>query len=181
MAVLTGTIHGPARTRVWREFTAAFGGKHYKFDAWNHDATRKAQELCYGTPVLPRYHFDKADYFLMLSADPLGTGYSSLEWQVDFGKTRKVRDGKISKLVVFEPFLSLTGANADERFRVRPEMLWLIENTLREEIAELAGIVSSPSGSSRNDALKPLKFKQGCQREVFGESLAISGHTAGVV
>ena len=69
------------------------GARHVMYDGWNFDATRNAQEKCYGTKVLPRYHFDKAEYCLMLNADPLGSGYSSLEWNVGYGKQRKVRNG----------------------------------------------------------------------------------------
>lgn len=119
-ALLTGTVHGPARTRIIREFQAAFPGtRHVQTDAWTQEATRAAQNRCYGAAVLPRYRFDKAEYVLSLGSDFLGGGYSALEWSVDFGKLRKVRDGKLSKVTVVEPFLTQTGANSDVRLRVR--------------------------------------------------------------
>jgi len=134
IALLSGTIHGPARTRLAREFCEAFGARHVTFDTWNYDATREAQAACYGTDVLPRYHFDQADYFLFLGCDPLGTGYSALEWAVGFGKTRKLREGQMSKAVAFEPHLTLTGSNCDERFRVRAADLGKIALAIAREL-----------------------------------------------
>lgn len=120
VVVLTGTRHGQARMKVINDFLSGFpNGEHIMFDAWNFDETRQAQADCYGVPVMPRYRFDRADYFLFLECDPLGGGFSSLEWSVDFAKTRAVRDGKMSKVVCFESFLSQTGSNADERWRIR--------------------------------------------------------------
>jgi molybdopterin-containing oxidoreductase family iron-sulfur binding subunit len=121
VVVLTGTRHGPARMKVIADFLGGFaGGEHVMFDAWNYDATRQAQADCYGSAVMPRYRFDRAEYFLFLECDPLGSGFSNLAWSVDFGKTRKLRDGKMSKVVVFESFLSQTGCNADDRYRIPP-------------------------------------------------------------
>ncbi|MBI5058775.1 4Fe-4S dicluster domain-containing protein [candidate division KSB1 bacterium] len=121
IVLLTGTVNGPARRRLIAEFLSAFpGARHVMFDGWNSESTCNAQEKCYGTKVLPRYRFDRAEYILSLNADPLGSGYSALEWQVGFGELRKVRDGKLNKLVAFEPCLTITGSSADERFRIRP-------------------------------------------------------------
>jgi MoCo/4Fe-4S cofactor protein with predicted Tat translocation signal len=121
VVMLTGTRHGPARMKVISDFLSGFGnGEHVMFDAWNYDATRQAQADCYGSSVMPRYRFDRADYFLFLECDPLGSGFANLEWSVDFGKTRQLRDGKMSKVVVFESFLSQTGCNADSRYRLPP-------------------------------------------------------------
>jgi Fe-S-cluster-containing dehydrogenase component/anaerobic selenocysteine-containing dehydrogenase len=119
IALLTGTLHGPARMKLIEEFLAAFpGARHVMADAWGHEGVRSAQEKCYGTKILPRYRFDKAEYVVSLGSDFLASGYSALEWSVNFGKMRKVRDGKISRFVAFEPMMTMTGANADERYRV---------------------------------------------------------------
>lgn len=145
IVLLTGTVHGPARMRLISEFLAAFpGARHVMADAWTHEATRKAQEICYGKAVLPSYHFDKAEYVLNLGSDFLGSGYSALQWQVDFGKMRKVRDGKINKLVTFEPFMSMTGANSDERFRVPAHEMLHVARALQTALHFKAGVPAIP-------------------------------------
>lgn len=120
IVLLTGTVHGPARRKLIADFLAAFpGARHVMYDGWSAESFRSAQEKCYGTNALPRYKFDRAEYVLCLNYDPFGCGYSSLEWQVGFGEKRKLRGQKQVKLVCIEPSLTLTGSNADERYRVR--------------------------------------------------------------
>ncbi len=120
IVLLTGTVHGPARTKLIEEFLAGFpGARHVTFDGWSHQGTRNAQEKCYGARALPHYRWDRAEFVLLLDNDALGSGYASLEWQVGYGGQRRVRHGKYLKLVAFEPCLTLTGSNADERYPVR--------------------------------------------------------------
>jgi MoCo/4Fe-4S cofactor protein with predicted Tat translocation signal len=135
VVLLTGTIHGPARTKLVRDFVRSFpNAQHVMYDAWNYDATRAAAKACYGWESMPRYHFDRTEYFLFFECDPLGTGYSSLEWSVDFAKTRDAKNGRFSKVIAFESYLSLTGSNADERMRIWPGdgkyIAWAIANEL---------------------------------------------------
>src|SRR6185437_2908689 len=52
-------------------------------------------------------------------ADPIGSGISRQEYSVGFGRQRKLRaNNQMSRVVVFEPALSLTGLNADSRYLV---------------------------------------------------------------
>ena len=157
--LLTGTVHGPARERLIREFLAAFpGSRHVMYDAWNAEATRNAQEKCYGTKVLPRYQFDKAEYCLMLNADPLGSGYSSLEWNIGYGKARKVRDGHYSKWVTFEPHFTQTGTNSDERYRVRNEDLLRIAVAITRRFPRNTFMPPAPFADVQlNESELPLK------------------------
>jgi molybdopterin-containing oxidoreductase family iron-sulfur binding subunit len=153
VVLLTGTIHGPARVRLAQNFASAFpGGQHVMADAWSYEATRSAQEKCYGAAVLPRLRFDRAEYVLSLGMDFLGSGYSHLEWQVDFGKQRKIRDGKMAKLVVFEPFLSVTGSNSDERHRVRPADLPKIAMAIANQLLSQGHYPEGPDTASLRNA-----------------------------
>ncbi|HEY3296406.1 MAG TPA: 4Fe-4S dicluster domain-containing protein [bacterium] len=149
IVLLTGTMHGPARMKLIQDFLATFpGARHVMADAWTHEATRNAQEMCYGKAVLPSYHFDKADYVLDLGSDFMGSGYSALQWQVDFGKARKVHDGKINKLVTFEPFMSMTGANADERYRVHPAKMLVVARAIAQAISSGNGHLADAEGEA---------------------------------
>jgi len=122
IAVLTGTIHGPARKKIIADFCASLGATHYMYDSWSREATRVANQESFGTPVLPALHFDKADYVLSLDSDFLGSGYSSHEWSVAFGSKRHLNDHKLNKLVSADCSTTLTASNADERFRMKPGM-----------------------------------------------------------
>jgi molybdopterin-containing oxidoreductase family iron-sulfur binding subunit len=124
VVLLTGTIHGLARQRLIKEFLGAFpGSQHVIYDALSEEETLKAQQICYGSPVLPRYRFDQAEVLVLLGSDPLAGSHSVTEFAQGFGLQRKIRDKSMSKVISFEPALSLTGSNADEHYLVKPEDL----------------------------------------------------------
>ena len=124
VVLLTGTIHGPARKRLLREFLSSFpNAEHITFDALSEEEILEAQELCYGNRVLQRYRFDKAEVMVFLGADPLASGHSKTEFAYGFGHQRKIRNGQMSKVISFEPALSLTGQNADLHYLVKPQDL----------------------------------------------------------
>jgi len=127
VVLLTGTIHGPARTQLLSDFAAATGAHHVTYDGLNPDALVAAQQASYGTPVVPRFFFDKAEMIVTFGADPLGSGISKVEYLRGYGELRKLRtvDGKaqMSRLVSFEPAMTMTGMNADSRYLVQPQFL----------------------------------------------------------
>jgi Fe-S-cluster-containing dehydrogenase component len=125
-------------------------------DAWTYEVTRAAQEKCYGQSVLPRYRFDRAEYVLVFDSDPLAHGYSQLEWAADFGKTKKLHKGADSKLVVFEPRMSVTGACADERYRVKPSDAVRIALSVARELVVIQGL--TPKGTTKRDYESLARF-----------------------
>ncbi|MCB9365788.1 MAG: 4Fe-4S dicluster domain-containing protein [Calditrichaeota bacterium] len=182
IAVLTGTVHGPARTKVIADFCESLGATHYTYDAWTNETARKANELSYGAAVLPSYRFDLADYVLCLEADPLGTGYSSLQWQTDFGKKRHVKDSKLNKLVSVDCTTSFTASNADERFRVKPEMSVVFGLAIANALAGMGHseisrdlLPSFVNGASASAAEQQLGLESGTITRVAGELWAARG------
>jgi anaerobic selenocysteine-containing dehydrogenase/Fe-S-cluster-containing dehydrogenase component len=125
VAVLSPTIYSESTLRLVREFLGAFNsGRLVEFDALDNADVAAGQENSYGAAVIPQYHFDRADVVLSLGADFLGTWISPIEFAKDWSKTRKLdskkhQTEKMSKLFVFEPNFSVTGANADERHPLR--------------------------------------------------------------
>ncbi len=124
IVLLTGSVHGPAQRRLIREFLAGFpNSEHVIFDSLSEEEIAQAQEFCFGTKVLPRYLFDKAEVLVLLGADPLAGSHSVVEFAQNFGLTRKIKNNQMSKVISFEPALSLTGSNADLHFLVKPQDL----------------------------------------------------------
>src|SRR5574341_78906 len=135
VVLLTGTIHGPARRRLIKEFLAGFpNSEHIIFDPLSEEEIAQAQEICYGTKVLPRYLFDKAEVLVLLGADPLAGSHSVVEFAQNFGPTRKIKNKNMSKVISFEPALSLTGSNADLHFLVKPQDLIKVALGLAHQI-----------------------------------------------
>ena len=126
--LLTGTIHGPARRALLADFLSVYPARHVVYDSLNPDALVAAQAAAYGAPAAgpqatPRYFFDRAEMVVTFGADPIGGGPSRQEHAYGFGHQRKLRGSQMSRVVVFEPAISLVGLNADTRHLVRPSQL----------------------------------------------------------
>ncbi len=124
--VLSGEIQSDATRRLIREFLSAFkAGVHVEYEPLALEDLTQAQLQSYGAAVVPHYQFDEANYVLSLGADFLGTWNSPVEHTQGWSKGRKLEGqvasrAKLSKVVCFESMMSLTGANSDERYPVRP-------------------------------------------------------------
>jgi molybdopterin-containing oxidoreductase family iron-sulfur binding subunit len=90
-----------------------------RYDARSASAILEANEYSFGKQVIPDYRFDKAEVIVSLGADFLSTWLSPVEYTRQFS-SRRDPDGEMSKLVMFESNLSLTGSNADRRIQIKP-------------------------------------------------------------
>ena len=121
--LLMATTTSPATKAAVQQFVDAFrGGKVVWWDPVSYENVVKAQELSYGTAVMPRYQFDKADYILSFGADFLGTHVSPVEFTKGFAAKRALLGKKpsMSRFTAFESFPTTTGSNADRRVPVKP-------------------------------------------------------------
>ena len=116
-ALLTNRIPSPSSQKLFKKFCSSFKVQHYVWDPISRADLVRAQKLCYGQALAPSYNIDKAQFLLALNCDFLGTYLSPTEFQKQFAKTR-LPDSPMSRLVVLESRMSLTGANADERYRL---------------------------------------------------------------
>ncbi len=148
VVLLTGTLTSPTTRALALDFLSAFpSGAHVTYDAVSSDSIAKAQELSYGERLIPRYRLDRADLLLTLGADPLGTFLSPPEFARDFASRRRPESGTMSRLVAIESILTLTGTNADTRYRVRPEHLLGVALALAHEL-----LVRNPRASLAGNA-----------------------------
>ncbi|MGH8004031.1 MAG: TAT-variant-translocated molybdopterin oxidoreductase, partial [Limisphaerales bacterium] len=154
--LLTGTIHGPARKRLIGDFLASFAGaRHVTYDAISEEEIRAAQGVCYGEAVLPRYRFDKADVLALLGGDPLAGSHSPVEFARGFAAGRKVKNGSMSKVISFEPVLSLTGSSADLHYQVKPEDLIKVALGIANELVFIQGKSTFAGNAAAVSTLRP--------------------------
>lgn len=127
--VLSSPVTSDATRELVGDFLKSFkDGKLVEVDVLADDAVLAAQNASYGTAVVPTYHFDKAHLVVSLGADFLGTWLSPEEFSKDWVKGRKLTaknsveamGADLTKLVVFESMMSVTGGMADERFAILP-------------------------------------------------------------
>jgi molybdopterin-containing oxidoreductase family iron-sulfur binding subunit len=173
VVLLTGTITSPTTKQIITEFLAKYpGSKHVQYDADSYSALLQAGEASYGKRAIPSYRFDKASVIVSLGADFLGTWLSPVEFARQYAQGRKIdeKNPEMSKHYQFESLLSLTGANADDRYTHRPSETGAVALAL---LAELGGSVTAPS--------LPEKLKAGVRKAAKdlmankGKALVISG------
>lgn len=148
--IVSGKVLSDTTQKLINEFLSGFSaGAHVQLgDAGEMDIAAGQLES-YGSAVLPYYRFDKADVVLSLGNDFMGTAGSSEEFTADWVKGRipsskDAKNARMTKLFVAETMMSVTGANADERFPVRPDGVLKIGAAIAVEVARKKG-VSIPS------------------------------------
>ncbi len=123
VVLLTSTITSPSTKQIITEFLAKYpGSRHVQYDPVSYSGMLLANEACYGKRAFPSYQLDKAKVVVGIGADFLGTWLNPLELQKGYSAGRKINEAnpEMSKHYQFESMLSMTGANADERFTHRP-------------------------------------------------------------
>ena len=117
---LTGTMASPSTDKLIADFKAKYPNtEHVIYDAVSESAALDAFETVYGTRVLPNYDFSKATTIVSIGADFLGD-WQGGGYEKGYAKNRVPEHGKMSKHIQFESNMSLTGANADQRFALKP-------------------------------------------------------------
>ena len=116
--IIANTIASPTTQKLLVDFTAAYPTtKVVSYDALSVSGLAKAHQ-----GLVPSYDFSKVACVASFGADFLGTWLSPVAFSTQFAETRKLSSTKksMSKLFQFEANMSLTGANADERFMTKP-------------------------------------------------------------
>jgi len=121
--ILTPTIVGPTSREVIERFLSRFtDGRHIVYEPVSTSAIMRAQALSYGIGAMPRYRFADARMVVGFGADFLGSWISPVEYTRGYASIRDLRNGRrdLPRHIQFESRMSLTGANADERYTVSP-------------------------------------------------------------
>lgn len=140
--ILSSSIISPSTKAVIAEFTAKHpNSKHVTYDAVSYAALIKANKNVFGKSVVSSYDFSKAKTIVGVACDFLGTWLSPIEFANQYSKTRKVNreNLEMSKHYHFEANLSLTGANADERYMVKVSEFGKVIASLYNEVAGATG------------------------------------------
>ncbi len=174
IVLLTSTITSPTTKQVITDFLAKFpGSRHVQYDALSASGILQANETSYGKRAIPSYDFSQAKVIVSLGADFLGTWLNSVEYSVQYAAGRQINQAspEMSKHIHFESMLSLTGANADERYVHRPS----------ESAAVALSLYSKLGGSVAAPALADERLKKGLDlaasmlKAAGGQALVVSG------
>lgn len=144
--LVTSTITSPTLQATIDLFLSQFAdGRHVVMDPVSSSAILDAHERTHGVRVLPRYRFDQAAVVASFGADFLGTWISPVEFTSSWRQRRSPTETnpRMSYHVQFESRMSLTGAAADLRVRIRPEDQGPLLARLAENITTLVNGASS--------------------------------------
>ncbi|MFA6109249.1 MAG: 4Fe-4S dicluster domain-containing protein [Candidatus Latescibacterota bacterium] len=121
--LLTEPDPGPSLRAAIAELAAATGLRHLGYAPIQADAVATAWIQAYGTASVPRPRLDRAGLILGFGAEFIDRPEHGLE--ADFAARRAPdrSDRPMSRFVQLEGRLTLTGANADQRLRVRDSQL----------------------------------------------------------
>ena len=123
IAIVTRGIHSPTTKKLLDEFKTKYPTTHvYNYSVFNDETRRNAWQRCYGSTELPVVRWEQAKIILALESDFLGTDGMTIEQIRKFTDARDVmKSGSFNRLYCVEGTMSLTGANADYRMRLRPD------------------------------------------------------------
>lgn len=186
--LLTSSIVSPTLRTAVKDFTQTTKAQHVVWEPLSHEEVREGQKASYGEEVIPQYRFDKAKMIVSIDADFLGTWLTPTAFNKQFSKTRK--DIKnMSQLVSFDSTYSLTAANADLRFKIKPSLQLTVVMGLLHEIiikkgvssyagnAAVKSVLSNYENAAQKIGAKPEVFSQIAQQlwAQKGESLVVAG------
>jgi MoCo/4Fe-4S cofactor protein with predicted Tat translocation signal len=178
--LLTSTIISPSTKAVVAEFSSKYSNfKHVTYDAVSYNALTLANKAVFGKSVVSSYDFSKAKTIVGIACDFLGNWLNPAEFAKQYAQTRKVSKEKpeMSKHYHFEANLSLTGANADERYMVKPSELGKVTVALYNEVAAAVGgsKVSADEKITNTEAVKAIKKAAQELASHKGHSIVVSG------
>lgn len=170
--LLTGRVSSPT---MLRQIGALL--ERYPNATWHvHEPTegdqRAGAELAFGRPltVLPR--FEDARVVLTLDADPLGPGPDRIRCARGLAKRLVPGPDGLVRLYAVEAAPTLTGAKADERLALRPEL-----------IAEAAVAIANALGAGLREASLPpaakafLRAAVAALQDSQGNAIVVAGET----
>ncbi|MEY3433564.1 MAG: hypothetical protein RL131_1500 [Bacteroidota bacterium] len=172
VVLLTETITSVTTKNIIASFLSKYpGSRHVQYDVISSNGMLGANLISFGKRAIPSYRFDKAKTIVGLGADFLGTWLNSVEYARQYAEGRKInqKNPEMSKHIQFEATLSLTGANADDRYVAKPTEAGAVVLNL---YAALGGNVSAP-------ALTDERLKKGIKQAA--EALKASGTASLVV
>ena len=134
ITLLTSTIISPSTEELIKDFSKKYNKvEHVMIDSTPYDGILDANMDSFGIRLAPTYSFDKTNVIVSFGADFLANWMAN-EYATDYVKGRNPKSGKMSKHYQIETNLSLSGANADNRIRIKPSEQGFLISSLYDGI-----------------------------------------------
>ncbi|HCA43740.1 MAG TPA: molybdopterin oxidoreductase [Bacteroidetes bacterium] len=125
IVILSGNIYSPTFKKVLTEFNAKYPtAKVYTYNTSGMATKNSAWQKSYGYSKYPVVNYDKAKVILSLESDFLADDVNAIQNARKFARNREIINGdSFNRLYSVEGNVSLTGMNADYRFRLRTDAI----------------------------------------------------------
>ncbi|MCX6317499.1 MAG: TAT-variant-translocated molybdopterin oxidoreductase [Bacteroidetes bacterium] len=168
VVLLTGSVVSPSTKEIIAKYPNL---KHVQYDAVSYSGMLLANEASGFGRKIPSYDFGAAKVIVSLGADFLGTWLSPVEFAKGYAKGRRIdeKNPSMSKHFQFESYLSMTGANADERYTHRPSEAAAVALDL------LNAVNGTDAGGMDAKLEKGIQAAAAALKAANGEALVVSG------
>lgn len=123
IVVLSHSLPSPTFKKLFGDFKAKYpSAELVTYDAFPYAAALDAAQEVFGARALPVYDLSKTQLVLSFQADFLGD-YNGSSLEVSYAAARKPGENMLRHIQV-ESNLSLTGANADSRYKLKPSAVF---------------------------------------------------------
>lgn len=161
IVVLSHSFPSPTFKKLFGEFKAKYPNAELViYDAVPYTAALDASQEVFGSRALPVYDLSKSQLVVSFQADFLGT-FNGNSLESSYAEAR-VPGKSMLRHIQVESNMSLTGANADTRYRLKPSQVY---KTLVEVYN---GLTSGTSDKVASEIVKELKEK-GSNAVVFAD------------
>jgi MoCo/4Fe-4S cofactor protein with predicted Tat translocation signal len=161
IVVLSQSYPSPTFKKLFAEFKAKYSqAELVTYDAYNYSAQLEAAQEVFGNYALPVYDLSTSELVVAFNAEFLGD-YNAQNLEVSYAAARKPGKNMLRHIQV-ETNLSLTGSNADTRFKLKPSAVY---KTLAEVYK---GLSSGTSDKVAAKIVEELKAK-GAKAVVFAD------------
>ena len=153
--LLTGTLASPSVLAAIAEIAAHTGLRHVAYAPIASSAAARAWKAAFGDGRLPRPRLDRARLVVGFGAEFLDRPADGLEADFAGRRAPEAKDG-MSRFVQLEGRLTLTGANADRRLRVRDSQLAAVASALLRELVMARQVGPLATDAALAQALAPF-------------------------
>jgi len=135
--IMTNSTLSPSTDAILNEFVSSLEGADAKivtYDPISYSGITKANQVSFGSAVVPTYHFDKAKVIVSISADFLTNWLLATDYMPDYLSNRNPDNNWMSRHFQFESVMSTTGSNSDVRIPIKPSEEGLVAAALYKHI-----------------------------------------------
>jgi Fe-S-cluster-containing dehydrogenase component len=118
LAIITDCHRSPTLLSATRDLQKAMPeAQIVRYEPFDGGSSAAGLNLAFGRPLEAAYQLSESEVILALDSDFLGLEGSPIRAARDWSQRRAPERGPMSRLYVFESSMTVTGSNADHRFR----------------------------------------------------------------